>query len=174
MNLSDSVFSDNYFFIVGISMLLTPELIDENYYIVDIGDSSLQWITGHLNPGRKIIAFITNDLDYYALSHLKNITLIDKRRRTNEILTSLFFDDARYTYRVKYTLSSRERKVLAYMQRGVHPKEICKQLDMTMKTFYTHRRSLVSKLRLGNRLSLYRNIARVNTYKHYTFMSEQS
>jgi len=36
MDLSDAIFSDDYFFIVGICALLTPELIDENYYIIDI------------------------------------------------------------------------------------------------------------------------------------------
>lgn len=41
MNLSDSVFSDDYFFIVGISALLTPGLIDENYSIIDIETTSL-------------------------------------------------------------------------------------------------------------------------------------
>ena len=56
MKLSDSVFSDDYFFIVGISALLTPELIDENYTIVDVDESLLQRSTEYLFPGRKIIA----------------------------------------------------------------------------------------------------------------------
>lgn len=34
-------FSDDYFFIVGISTLLTSELIDENYYIVDVETTNL-------------------------------------------------------------------------------------------------------------------------------------
>lgn len=55
MKLSDSVFSDDYFFIVGISALLTPELIDENYTIVDVDESLLQRSTEYLFPGRKII-----------------------------------------------------------------------------------------------------------------------
>ncbi|MET6679122.1 helix-turn-helix domain-containing protein [Citrobacter amalonaticus] len=165
MKLSDSVFSDDYFFIVGISALLTPELIDENYYIVDIDESILQRSTEYFPPGRKIIAFITNDLDYYALCHLRDIIFIDKRRRINEILSCLFVNDSRYAYRVKYTLSFREREVLDCMQKGMEANEIGKLLGMSMKTFYAHRRSLIFKLQLGNRVSLYRNIARVRMCK---------
>lgn len=165
MKLSDSVISDDYFFIVGISALLTPELIDENYYIVDVDESSLQRITEYLFPGRKIIAFITNDLDYYALNHLSDVVFIDKKRRINEILSCLFVNDSRYAYRVKYRLSLREHEVLACMQKGMEANEIGNLLGMSMKTFYAHRRSLIFKLQLGNRVSLYRNIARIGMSK---------
>lgn len=165
MKLSDSVISDDYFFIVGISALLTPELIDENYYIVDVDESSLQRITEYLFPGRKIIAFITNDLDYYALNHLSDVVFIDKKRRINEILSCLFVNDSRYAYRVKYRLSLREHEVLACMQKGMEANDIGNLLGMSMKTFYAHRRSLIFKLQLGNRVSLYRNIARIGMSK---------
>lgn len=89
MGLSDSVFSDNNFFIVGIQALLTSKLIDKNYYIVDVEAINLKQIREHFFPSRKIIAFITNDLDYYALRHIYNITFIDKRCRLNEILSCL-------------------------------------------------------------------------------------
>ncbi|CDZ85798.1 hypothetical protein BN1086_04023 [Citrobacter koseri] len=47
MDLSNSVFSDDYFFIVGISTLLTSELIDENYYIVDVETTNLLQVKEH-------------------------------------------------------------------------------------------------------------------------------
>lgn len=78
MDLSDAIFSDDYFFIVGICALLTPELIDENYYIIDIETINLSEVRKHIFPGRKVIAFITNDLDYYALMHLPDFIFIDK------------------------------------------------------------------------------------------------
>lgn len=87
MDLSNSVFSDDYFFIVGISTLLTSELIDENYYIVDVETTNLLQVKEHFFADRKIIAFISNDLDYYALKHLRSITFVDKRSRLNEILS---------------------------------------------------------------------------------------
>ncbi|SUX95391.1 Uncharacterised protein [Citrobacter koseri] len=53
MDLSNSVFSDDYFFIVGISTLLTSELIDENYYIVDVETTNLLQVKEHfLQTGR--------------------------------------------------------------------------------------------------------------------------
>ncbi|HCR3979816.1 LuxR C-terminal-related transcriptional regulator [Citrobacter sp. CK180] len=168
MDLSNSVFSDDYFFIVGISTLLTSELIDENYYIVDVETTNLLQVKEHFFADRKIIAFISNDLDYYALKHLRSITFVDKRSRLNEILSCLFVNDSRYIYRVKYTLSMRESEVLSCMQKGLDANEIGKQLGMTVKTFYAHRRSLVFKLQVGNRISLYRTIARVESYKQDT------
>ncbi|WP_244665175.1 LuxR C-terminal-related transcriptional regulator [Candidatus Symbiopectobacterium sp. 'North America'] len=51
------------------------------------------------------------------------------------------------------------------MQKGLDANEIGQRLGMTVKTFYTHRRSLILKLQLGNRISLYRNLARVRIYK---------
>lgn len=165
MDLSDSIFSNDYFFIVGISALLTPELIDENYYIVDVEATNFAQIKEFLFTGRKVIAFITNDLDYYALRHIDNITFIDKRCRLNEVLSCLFVNDSQYKYRVKYTLSLREREVLSCMQKGLDTNEIGKQLGMTVKTIYAHRRNLISKLQIGNRISLYSNIARVEIYR---------
>ncbi|ELW1648481.1 MULTISPECIES: helix-turn-helix transcriptional regulator [Enterobacter] len=174
MDLSNSVFSDDYFFIVGISALLTPELIDENYYIVDVESTSLEKIKEYLFSDRKIIAFITSDLDYYALKDLQDIVFIDRRSQLNAILSCLFVNNSRYSYRVKYALSLRESEVLSCMQEGLNADEIGKRLGMTVKTFYAHRRSLVFKLQAGNRISLYRNIARVENYKSETCETDLS
>lgn len=165
MVLSNSVFSENYFFIVGISELLTSELIEGNYYILDIDTTNLAQIGRFSDRTKKIVAFISNDLDYYALKHIKNILLIDKRCRLNEIMSCLFLNDSPNTYHVKYKLSLREREVLACIQKGYNTKEISEQLGMTVKTYYTYRRSLIFKLQVGNRISLYRNIFRVEKYK---------
>lgn len=164
MDLSAAVFSDDYFFSAGISALLTPELIDENYYIVDIETTNLTLLKERFLTDRKVIAFITNDLDYYALRHLKNIISIDKCWRLNEILSCLFVNESRYTYRVKYSLSERESEILKCMQKGLNVREIGETLGIIVKTFYAHRRSLIFKLQLTNRISLYRNIARTGAY----------
>ncbi|EOH6069728.1 TPA: helix-turn-helix transcriptional regulator [Klebsiella michiganensis] len=165
MDLSDAIFSDDYFFIVGICALLTPELIDESYYIIDIETINLSEVRKHIFPGRKVIAFITNDLDYYALMHLPDFIFIDKKCRLNEIPSCLLVKNSRYNYRVKYSLSRREKEVLSCMQKGLDAKEIGIELGMTMKTFYTHRRSLIFKLQQNNRVSLYQNIVRSESYK---------
>ncbi|MBU9833562.1 helix-turn-helix transcriptional regulator (plasmid) [Rahnella aquatilis] len=164
MDMSSSVFSDDYFFIVGISTLLTSELIDKNYYIVDVEAANFQQVKKYFFADRKVIAFISNDLDYYALKHLPGITFVDKRSRINEILSCLLANDSRYIYRVKCPLSVRESEVLSCMQKELDVNEIGKKLGMKVKTVYSHRRRLASKLQVGNRITLYRNIIRANLY----------
>lgn len=165
MNLSDSVISSDYFFITGINALLTSKLIDESYYIVDVETASLAQIKNCFGSSKKVIAFITNDLDYYALRGMQNVIIIDKCSQLNGILLSLFVNDSRYAYQVKYQLTTREREVLLCMQKGLHMNRILEHLGITAKTFYSHRRSLMFKLQAGNRISLFRNIKRVEAYK---------
>lgn len=172
MVLSDSVFSDDYYFIIGISVLLTPELIDENYYIVDVETINLSQIKKKFLPDRKIIAFISNDLDYYALRHMKNTLFIDKRCQLSEVLSCLLVNNSRYTYRVKYTLTLRESEILWCLQKGFDANETSARLNITIKTFYAHRRSLINKLQLDNRISLYRNIARIEFLKKISCESD--
>nr|WP_318382405.1 helix-turn-helix transcriptional regulator [uncultured Enterobacter sp.] len=165
MDLSHSVFSDDYYFVVGISALLTPELIDENYYIVDVEATDYLQSKHRLLTDRKIIAFISNDLDFYALQHLGNVTFIDRRSRQNEVLSCLLVDNSRFVYHVKYRLSAREREVLLCLREGLSAGEISQRLGMKIKTFYAHRRNLVNKLRVNNRIALQSNIARSESYK---------
>jgi hypothetical protein len=55
MDLSDAIFSDDYFFIVGMSALLTPELIDENYCIIDIETINLSEVRKTYFPAEKLL-----------------------------------------------------------------------------------------------------------------------
>ena len=100
---------------------------------------------------------------------MADFVFIDKKCRLNEILSGLLVKNSQYNYRVKYSLSRREKEVLSCMQKGLDVKEISRQLGMTMKTFYTHRRSLIFKLQQGNRNSLYQNIVRSELYKQSVY-----
>lgn len=155
MHLSKSVFSDNYFFIVGVCALLTPELIDEYYYIVDAEYSHHNEINFTPDDNKRLIAFISNDLDYYALKDMGDISFIDKRSKTSEILSFMIVNDSRYKYRIKHHLSSRECEILNCMQEGMAVPEIIEKLGVKMKTFYAHRRNIMLKLKIDNRISLY-------------------
>jgi DNA-binding HTH domain-containing proteins len=160
MEIADCVFSDNYFFSLGISQLLTSELITEHYSIIDIENSNHHAIKAWQNSGKSLVAFIGNDLDYYTLKNLGEIIFINKKSDLKEILSCFFFKNSQHVYQVKYELSLREAQVLACIQEGLSAEETGKRLGMNTKTFYTHRRSLVAKLRTGNRISLYQNISR--------------
>ncbi|MEG2265942.1 MAG: helix-turn-helix transcriptional regulator [Acinetobacter sp.] len=158
MNLSDSIDSDDYFFAVGISHLLTPDLINDCYYIVDWMTKNIKYTQGGASVEKKIVVFISSDLDYYSFNHTENVVFIDRRCRLNEVLSCLLANNPRYGYRVKYELSSREKEVLVCLQEGLSVSEISQQLQITIKTLYTHQRNLIKKLQVGNRISLYKNI----------------
>ncbi|MFC0226890.1 helix-turn-helix transcriptional regulator [Serratia aquatilis] len=155
MHLSKSVFSDNYFFIVGVCALLTPELIDDYYYIIDVDNSNYNGIDFSADENKRVIAFISNDLDYYALKDMGNISFMDKRSDISEILSFMIVNDSRYKYRVKHHLSSRECEILSCMQEGMTVPDIVDKLGVKMKTFYAHRRNIMLKLKIDNRISLY-------------------
>lgn len=168
MGLSGSIFSDDYFFIVGMSELLTQELIDENYCIIDIETICISEVRKNITPGKKVIIFISNVLDYYALKHMSDFVFIDKKCRLNEILSCLLVKSSQYNYRMKYSLSQREEEVLYFIQKGLDVNDISQRLGMTRKTFYAHRRNLIFKLQQGNRVVLYQNIARTELYTQST------
>jgi DNA-binding CsgD family transcriptional regulator len=158
MHLSKSVFSENYFFIVGVCALLTPELIDDYYYIIDVDCCNPIEIDFMAGSNKRIIAFISNDLDYYALRDMNNISFMDKKSHVSEILSFMIVNDAKYKYRVKYRLSSRECEILSCMQEGMTVSDIINKLGVKMKTFYAHRRNIMLKLKIDNRIQLYSKI----------------
>lgn len=165
MKMADCVFSDNYYFKLGISELLTAELIAEHYYIVDIETSNLSALNIWCDTDRRTIAFISTDLDYYTLKNRGDITFISKRSALNRILSCVFLKDSHYAYKVKYKLSLREKEVLSCIQEGLDAEETGQRLGMNTKTFYAHRRSLVAKLRADNRIALYQSITRASSDK---------
>ncbi|EFN9100895.1 LuxR C-terminal-related transcriptional regulator [Escherichia coli] len=169
MNISKSVLSDDIFFTIGISELLSKELIDEFYYIIDVDDSNLHLISKYSSSEKNVVAFINDALDYYALNYLDNVIFIDKKWTVNEIMSCLFVKGARNDYWKKNTLSERECEVLSYIQRGMQSSEISIMLGISTKTFYSHRRNLMSKLKLANRVIFYRNVAKFSKYKENLF-----
>ncbi len=158
MYLSKSVFSDNYFFVVGVCALLTSELIDDYYYILDVDCYHHNDIDFMTDKNKRLIAFISNDLDYYALRDMKNISFMDKKSNISEILSFMIVNDTKYKYRVKYRLSTREWEILSCMQDGMTVPDIINKLGVKMKTFYAHRRNIMLKLKIDNRILLYSKI----------------
>ena len=70
---SDSIISNNYYFNLCFSKFLRGGLLRQNYCIIDIETTDYSLVKKYVLHGRKIFAFIANDLDYYALKALKNI-----------------------------------------------------------------------------------------------------
>lgn len=165
MDCSDYILSDNYYFKFGISTLLTTALINNGLYVIDCDKSDIIYVMRSLDLSeRHIIAFISNDIEYYIFSALNDhasIKFIDKKSKVSQILSCVFLKASPYEYRVKYILSKRELELLLCMQKGYSVEEISKKLDVKIKAIYTHRRNLVNKLRLRNRIALYHKISSV-------------
>ncbi|WP_220266403.1 helix-turn-helix transcriptional regulator [Enterobacter sp. Colony194] len=163
MRLSHSIISNDHFFKVGICALLSPELIDDNFILVDMDTVLAAKVKKLDTRGKQLVAFISNDIDYYVLQSVGNVLFIDRKCKVNEILSFLVANDMRYHYQIKFALSQREYQILDYMHKGYSAEEIAALMGLKIKTFYAHRRNMVLKLRVGNRISLYRNIARLES-----------
>lgn len=163
MDLSGFVISDDRFFTLGLSALISQELKGREYFrkyfIVDMDTSNYTQITDFDCLGKRIFAFISTDIDYYALQHLKNVTLLDRRSPIDEIVSFFLVDNSHSNYNVKCKLSKRENKVLTCMLEGLNTREIGVRLKMDMKKFYGYRTSMIKKLQIKNRIFLYKIIA---------------
>lgn len=159
MDLPDFVISDDLFFSLGLSALFSQELKGGRYFIVDMQTSNYTQISHFAGLGKRIFAFISTDIDYYALKHLKNVTLLDRRTPTDEMVSTFLLDNPQCNYNVKHRLSDRENKLLTCMLEGYSTREISDRLAMNMKTFYAYRTRIIKKLQITNRIFLYKTIA---------------
>lgn len=160
MDSSDIIFSADSYFKSGLSPLLSGTFVNQGYCVVDVETTTYQQVTDCLFQGGKVLAFISNDMDYHALKHLENVTLIDRHSPIKEVLSCLRMGASHYHYHVKFKLSGRENIILGYMQKGVSSEEISRRLGMSMKKFYAYRTRIMNKMQITNRIVLYRNIAR--------------
>lgn len=160
IDLSDIIFSADSYFKCGLSPLLSGAFMNQGYCVVDVETTNYQQVTDCLFVGGKVLAFISNDMDYHALKHLDNVTLIDRHSPIKEVLSCLRTGDSHCHYHVKFKLSGRENIILGYMQRGVSSEEISRRLGMSMKTFYAYRTRIMNKMQITNRIFLYTSIAR--------------
>ncbi|HFT1963471.1 TPA: helix-turn-helix transcriptional regulator [Enterobacter ludwigii] len=159
MDLSEFVISENWFFKFGINLLLTKELIDSYYYIVDLDTVNYKDIRNYPVTERKTIAFVSNDIDYYTVKKKnEDIHFLDKRICINKIMKDFFSSQFTSSYIADHKLSSREIDVLSCLREGLSPSEVVSELGIKEKTFYTYRRYIMLKLKLNNRLFFYKNL----------------
>ncbi|MBC6555499.1 helix-turn-helix transcriptional regulator [Citrobacter braakii] len=161
MDLSDFVISENWFFKLGINILLTKELIDSYYYIVDLDTVDYKDIYNYPTIERKTIAFVSNDIDYYTVrKRNQDIHFVDGRESINEIMKDFFSSQFASSYIADHKLSSREIDVLYCLREGLSTSEIVSELGIKEKTFYTYRRYIMLKLKINNRLLFYKYLKR--------------
>lgn len=155
MNEQTSVISGDQFFILGLTELLGRKLIDNYFLIVDfdafnISQQGMQLLLAKKN----IVAFVSNDIDFYKSEVFETVTVLDRKSSLKTILTCFLSEGSSSKYHLKFELSERERQVLYMIRCGNSSKKIAEILNLSPKTVYTHRRNLMRKLGCENRIRL--------------------
>ncbi|WP_075182343.1 helix-turn-helix transcriptional regulator [Pantoea sp. 1.19] len=159
MNISESFYSDDHFFVLGLCALLGRELIDAHFIIVDLDSTSA---VHHISPsfltlsGKEIVAFASSDAAYYKAEMFGSMTVLDKNSTLQDLLDFFMFKRAQSMYKTRRKLTPREKEVLSLMTCGKKSKEMASALGINNKTFYTHRKSLMIKLQCRNMRALQR------------------
>lgn len=162
--MSLSIISNDNLFKAGILALFSAGFVDEYFIIIDMETVLSEDFKKLRIEDKQLVVFISNDIDYYALQGIDNVLFIDRKRKPNEIFAFLVANDMRYHYKIKNTLSRRELQILDFMLKGLDACEITLLTGLKHKTFYVHRRNIVLKLSLNNRISLYSDIARLKNH----------
>ncbi|HDC4393623.1 TPA: helix-turn-helix transcriptional regulator [Enterobacter cloacae] len=168
MDCSEYILTDDYYFKLGLISLLSSDFISDSLYIID-GDKidvATDIKVKYLNE-RNAIVFVSNDVNYYCIYtsiQNKSFKFISKKRSVKDILSCVLLKDSPFEYKTKYILSKKELDVFSCMQKGCSVQDVAKKLNMKAKTIYTHRRSLINKLRVRNRMELYQGILNKKNY----------
>lgn len=155
MNRRCGIISDDKFFILGLTELLGRELINDFFLIVDLDsfNASEKGIELLLYE-KKVMAFASNDVDFYKSEAFGNITVLDRRSSIKSIIKCFLSEEEDDKYHIKFELSERERQILYMVCCGNSSQKIAELLNLSPKTVYTHRRNLMKKLGCENRIRL--------------------
>jgi len=151
-NLSNNIFSKDSYFTQGLIELLGAEFIEHFYLIVDLDFNDLSECKPVAQSEKSIVAFASNDFSFYKSYPYKDIPVLDKRSSESEILSFFLQKKSSGNYHTKFHLSQRERQMLIMMSRGESNEQIAEELGVKLKTIYTHRRNLMTKLGCKNRV----------------------
>lgn len=148
------ILSEDIYFIHGLYALLGQEFIDEFYVIVDLDHFNVLGEEISFPKNKEIIGFASCDIAYYRAERLGLKSVLDKRSRLQDVLDYFLFKRRLGTYRVKNSLTIREREILNLLSDGIDSRGIAGKLGLNCKTIYTFRRNLMLKLGCGNRILL--------------------
>lgn len=160
MELFDAIISDDYFFRLGLSALLSKKVVAKGSFFIDMRTANHAKIRACSSRAEKIFVFISSDLDYYALRNLDNVTVIDRGSEVQDIVSCVLRDESNFERHSRHYISERDDEILTYLHQGLDTHEIVEKLSVSTKAFYSHRARLINKLNIRNRISLYRNISR--------------
>lgn len=156
MTLSDSIISEDQFFIQGLINTLGNKLIDKFFLIIDLDCYGFDKLRGGGGAQKNIVAFTSGCLSSYNLDYVFNIKILSKRSRV-EVILDYFIRHASLNFSYAFDeLTRREWQILSMIIHGAEITSVAKVLGLSMKTVYTHRRNIMNKLGCENRISFYK------------------
>jgi len=160
MSINNSIISEDCFFRLFFMHLFEADIIPVECCILDVETSDYSQIKKISLSAKKVFAFISNDIDYYALKHFSNIIFIDRRVQLNEVLACIISNNGKFNYRINKKLTIREYGVMLCLLRGYNVYDSSLLLNITIKAFYASRSRLIKKFDFVDRNKLYSTIAR--------------
>lgn len=154
MKNSNSVFSEDNFFICGLYALLGRDFIDNFFTVVDFDYQDKNVLFIPLPEHKDSVTFVSNDFAFYKAERCGIHYALDKKSSIRDILSFFLFKRNSGNYQARQKLSPREKEVLELISEGASFQEMVEKLGINSKTLYTHRRNLVMKLGCDNRVSL--------------------
>lgn len=154
MTVSNSVFSDDAFFVYGLCGLLSREFLNDFFIVFDL---DCQYADEDLIPvseDKEVVAFVSNDVAFYKAEKFGLPHVLDKKSSVQDILDFFLLKRDSGAYHTKRSLTQREKEILTLMAGGATHQETADKLGINYKTFYTHRRNLMLKLGCDNRICL--------------------
>lgn len=159
VRLSNSVFSDDAFFVYGLYKLLGLDFIKSFFMIFDLDSkySDAEYAEGFftsVTENKENVAFVSNDVDFFKAQKFGFSYILDKKSSVLDILNFFLLKSNSGLYHAKEKLTPRETEILKLMYDGMTHQEMTLRLGIKDKTFYTHRRNLMMKLGCDNRICL--------------------
>jgi len=162
MSIKESVHSNDNFFIYGLQNLLSKELVNDFFTIIDLDDRSSNDAQDMINRDKEIIAFASNDLASLYANEFGKMPVLDKRCSIKDILSYFMLKDEKGIYRSTINLTKREKEITNLLRAGFSQDEISEKLNISNKTMYCHRRNIMKKLDCSNRIYLQKLLLQTN------------
>lgn len=153
MNLNNPVISNDSFFSLGLKNLLSNELVNDFFTIIDLDNLSDCDMKNITNRDKEVIAFASNDFSSLYAHKFTKVPVLDKRCSLKDILSYFMMKDEKGIYHSNTNLTKRETEIVTLLRKGLNHDEIAKKLNISNKTIYCHKRNLMKKLGCENRIN---------------------
>lgn len=161
MFLHQSIYSDNYFFSIGLLSLVSNERLNGNYFYVDTDSIAYGAVLNRAKDVKRIIVVASTDIDFYASTLFSNGIVLNKKHVAINMFKDLNSDHPSCLYRSRTKLSDKQRILLWHLLLGFTTPYIIAVMGGNTKMFLNQRYALMRKLNIRNKSILYNEIFRI-------------